>query len=206
MGFASFLRTSRKLGRVGRWANEYMTDDVRPTVAGHLFTTSQIAQMLGKIEEQYGNEINWKELYEKVLNHDFIEAITGDVLSHVKNDNQEIKEMIVSIEKKLAEEKIFNKLPQEYVEEYKKILFNGKDSTIEGKILKAADTIDLLIECILELERGNPEEVFYDNYINAIKKLKTIDLQSVRYFINETLLEFLTNLPKIKKMTNELLK
>ncbi|MNL78834.1 HD containing hydrolase-like enzyme [compost metagenome] len=63
----------------------------------------------------------------------------------------------------------------------------------------------MLIECILELERGNPEEVFYENYIGAVRKLKLMDMISTNYFLDETLNEFLVNLPKIKKMTNGLI-
>ena len=34
---------------------------------------TQAAQMLGDIEEQAGNEIDWRSLYEKALNHDYTE-------------------------------------------------------------------------------------------------------------------------------------
>lgn len=38
MGFGNLLKTVRKLNRMWRWANQYMTEDVRPTVSSHTFT------------------------------------------------------------------------------------------------------------------------------------------------------------------------
>ncbi|MNT86410.1 hypothetical protein D3C72_2266980 [compost metagenome] len=57
----------------------------------------------------------------------------------------------------------------------------------------------------MELERGNPEEIFFRTYMDYLKKLKDIELKSVEYFLGETLNEFLVNMPKIKSMTDEIL-
>lgn len=207
MGFGKLLTTVRKLNRIGRWSTEYMTEDVRPTIASHSFTTSQAAQLLGVIEEQHGSIIDWKNLYEKVLNHDLFEAITGDILSHVKNHNPQMKKLVLQIEEELAEEAIFSTLPEEYVDRYKEILFNGKDNSVEGKILKAADAIDLVIECINEIRRNNPEEVFRKQYVEKIIELQNIDLISVQYFLEHILIgEFLVNMQELKDFTGTILK
>lgn len=44
-------------------------------VAAHSFKVTKIAQYLATVEEYHGNEINWKSLYEKALNHDFAEVL-----------------------------------------------------------------------------------------------------------------------------------
>ena len=44
-------------------------------VVAHSFKVTKIAQYLATVEEYYGNEINWKSLYEKALNHDFAEVL-----------------------------------------------------------------------------------------------------------------------------------
>lgn len=207
MGFAKLLKTVRKLNRIGRWSTEYMTEDVRPTIASHSFTTTQVAQLLGVIEEQHGNIIDWKNLYEKAINHDTLEAITGDILSHVKNHNPEMKRLVLQIEEALAQQELFDSLPAEYVERYKEILFNGKDNTPEGKILEAADAIDLIIECINEIRRNNPEEVFREQYVDKIIKLQSIDLVSVDYFLENILIgEFLVNMQELRDFTRTILK
>lgn len=206
MGFGNLLKTIRKLNRMGRWATEYMTEDVRPTIASHSFTVTQAAQMLAIIEEQNGTAIDWKHLYGGAINHDVKESLTGDVLSHVKNHNKQIKQNILSIENELAHSDIYSKLPEEYREEFKALYDLDKDNTVEGKILTAADDIDCLVECILEVTRNNPEEVFFRTYVSKVKKLRKIDLLSVRYFIDNTLYELIGNNAELKRVTKEILK
>lgn len=206
MGFGNLLKTVRKLNRMGRWANERMMEDVRPTISSHSFTVTQAAQMLGVIEEKNGNKIDWRQLYEKAINHDVKEALTGDILSHVKNDTDELKLLIEQVENKLTKRNIFDKLPPEYVEDYERILNNGKDETIEGKILEAADKIDCLIESIMEVKQNNPEEVYFETYVRYIKKLKQMDMISTKYFLQNVLPELIDNHNNLKRVTKELLR
>lgn len=206
MGFGNLLKTVRKLNRMGRWANEYMTEDVRPTISSHSFTVTQAAQMLGTIEEKNGKVIDWKQLYEKAINHDVKEAITGDILSHVKNHTDEMKQLVEKIENELTETNIFSKLPDEYVDIYKRILNNGKDDTLEGRILDAADKIDCLIECIIEIKRNNPEEAFFETYVRYINKLKKMNMYSVDYFLHNVVSELIENNTNLKRITKELLR
>lgn len=206
MGFGNLLKTVRKLNRMWRWANQYMTEDVRPTVSSHTFTVAQTAQMLGVIEEKNGTPINWRNLYEKAINHDVKEAITGDILSHVKNRNKQMKALVQQIENELTEDYIFSKLPSEYVDIYRKILNNDKDETIEGQILEAADKIDALIEAIIELQRNNPEEEFFKCFIDNIRFLRDMDLYSIKYFLNNILFELIGDATELKKIAKQILK
>lgn len=205
MGFGNLLKTVRKLNRMGRWATEYMTEDVRPTIASHSFTVVQAAQMLAVIEDHHGTEINWKVLYGGAANHDVKESLTGDVLSHVKNHNKQIKQSILTIENELAQSEIYSKLPIQYVDAFKEIYDLDKDNTVEGKILTAADDIDCIIECILEITRNNPEEVFFKTYISKIKKLRKMDLFSVKYFVDNTLYELIGDNVELKRVTKEII-
>lgn len=205
MGFGNLLKTVRKLNRMGRWSTEYMTEDVRPTIASHSFTTLQAVQMLAIIEEHHGTQINWRRLF-AANNHDVKESLTGDILSHVKNNNPEIKKAIVEIEDVLADAELFSKLPDEYVDTFKDFYNFDKDATIEGQILTAADDIDCVIECILEVTRNNPEGVFFTTYINKIKKLHNMDLYSVQYFMEYTLYELIGDNAELKRVTEEVLR
>lgn len=60
-------------------------------VAAHSFKVTQAAQMLGDIEEQAGNEIDWRSLYEKALNHDYTERFIGDIKTPVKYATPELR-------------------------------------------------------------------------------------------------------------------
>ena len=56
------------------------------SVAAHSFKVCEIAQLLGDIEEENGQPINWQVLYERALNHDYTERFIGDIKTPVKYD------------------------------------------------------------------------------------------------------------------------
>lgn len=205
------LLDSRKLNRLWRWPGLHIMGDSRPSVAAHSFTVMQTAQLLGKIEEEeFGTQIDWKQLYEKALNHDFLEAYTGDIKGPVKNHDPEVKKRIEELEKIFANRSLYSKLSAEYADVYKKIFENGKDNTVEGQILAASDIIDLIVECLSEIMAGNPSREFLDAYVDGIKKLKKMELGSVSIFLEVTIHEILdsTTVPApvdIKQITSNIL-
>ena len=50
------------------------------------------------------------------------------------------------------------------------VIFDGKDDSIEGLILTAADNIDALIECIQEIKLSNYEP-FLEKYTYILDKI-----------------------------------
>lgn len=184
MGFSNYLQIVRKLNNMGRWSNEYMHS--RTTVSEHLFFVTQIGQMLGVIEEEHENKIDWKVLYEKLLNHDVPEAMTGDIINTMKYRESKLKELVDKIEDELVEEELLEKLDSPYKERYREILTNFKDDTLEGHILKYADRIDALLECIYELKLGN-SQTFKEKYYVLVRTLENSELVSVKYFLKNVL-------------------
>lgn len=187
MGLAEFLYATRKLNNIGRWASEFM--HIRSSVSEHSFFVTQIAQMLGVIEEQHGNAVNWEKLYKKSLNHDVVEAFTGDILSNVKNMTPKMKAAVDDIENMIADELLFSKMQQPYRDIYKKLIFDGKDATIEGQILRYADNIDAMLECLTEYKLGN-DTPFKKKYSEIREKLFASQLVSVKFFIENVLPEY----------------
>lgn len=185
MGFADYLHTVRKLNNMGRWATEFMHR--RATVSEHSFFVAQIGQMLGVIEEQHGNAVNWRKLFFRLINHDVTESMTGDIISTTKHKNPEIRSMVERIEEELAEEMIHG-LDSRYQDIYREILFEGKDETLEGRVLRDADRIDALIECLYEVKLCNFNP-FREKYGIILEKLRQSDLVSTRYFIENILPE-----------------
>lgn len=184
MGLDNYLLFVRKLNNMGRWATEFMHQ--RTTVSEHSFSVAQVGQMLALIEEQYGNNINWGKLFKKLLNHDVVESITGDILSTTKHKNREVSAAIKLIEHELAEENLFSHMEEPYKSLYRDILFDGKDDTMEGCILRYADNIDALIECICEVKLNNYYP-FEKKYFTILEKLQDSKLKSVHYFLNNIL-------------------
>ncbi|PLX69877.1 MAG: phosphohydrolase [Denitrovibrio sp.] len=187
MGLAEFLYSTRKLNNIGRWASDFM--HIRSSVSEHSFFVTQIAQMLAVIEEQNDNKVNWEILFKKALNHDVVEAFTGDILSNVKNMTPKMKAAVDDIETMIAEELLFSKMDEPYNHIYRDMIFDGKDETLEGQILRYSDNIDAMLECLTEYKLGN-NTPFKNKYIEIKNKLKKSPLTSVQYFITDILPDY----------------
>jgi putative hydrolase of HD superfamily len=184
MSAADYLLSVKKLNNIGRWASDFMHR--RASVAEHSFSVAQVAQLLGIMEENAGNKVDWGKLYKKALNHDVSEAFTGDILSHVKHRTEKMKYMVEEIEVLIAEDMLLSSFSEPYKEVFRDILFDGKDSSMEGRILKYADNIDALLECLYEKNLGN-KSPFETKYDEILAKLEGSELLSVKLFLRDIL-------------------
>lgn len=184
MGLHNYLVFVRKLNNMGRWATEFMHQ--RTTVSEHSFLVAQIGQMLALIEEENGGKVDWGHLFKKLINHDVIESITGDILSTTKYKGPQLSKALSIIEKELAEETFFSQMEQPYKDHYRRLLFDGKDDSVEGQILRAADNIDALMECIFEVKLNNIRP-FEEKYFMIFTRLRESDLVSVHFFLDNVL-------------------
>ena len=157
------------------------------SVADHSFRTAELAQMMGDIEEVVGKQkINWKALYEKSLNHDYTERFIGDIKTPVKYATPQLRKMIGDVEETMTAKFIKDEIPKEFQKIYTKRLSEGKDDTLEGKILSICDKLDLLYEAYGEIELGNPNPVFMQMFKESLETIKKFDdLTCVQYFIKK---------------------
>lgn len=188
MGLHNYLLTVRKLNNMGRWSTDFMHQ--RTTVSEHSFYVAQVGQMMALIEEENGSTIDWGRLFKKLLNHDVVEAITGDIISTVKHKNEQLGDMLSLLEKEVAEESLLDNMEEPYKGKYREILLDGKDDTIEGKILKCADHFDAIMECIGEVKLNNLDP-FVEKYHVIKENLLESDLASAKYFANIILPELI---------------
>ncbi|OLS04604.1 hydrolase [Staphylococcus epidermidis] len=162
-------------------------------VAAHSFKVTKIAQYLGTVEEYNGNVIDWKSLYEKALNHDFAEVFTGDIKTPVKYASREMKMLFSQVEEEMVENFIKEEIPEQYRDIYRQRLQEGKDDSLEGQILAVADKIDLLYETFGEIQKRNPEPLFFEIYEMSLETIMQFDhLASVHDFIDNVIPEMLT--------------
>ena len=163
------------------------------SVADHSFRTAELAQMMGDIEEVIGKQkVNWKALYEKSLNHDYTERFIGDIKTPVKYATPQLRKMIGDVEETMTAKFIKDEIPKEFQKIYTKRLSEGKDDTLEGKILAVADKIDLMYESFGEIQKGNPEPVYMDIYKSSLTAIMDFrDMASVQYFLKKILPELL---------------
>ena len=158
-------------------------------VAAHSFKVTKIAQYLATVEEHHGNTIDWKSLYEKALNHDFAEVFTGDIKTPVKYAKTELKMLFSQVEQDMVDTFINEEIPDIYRER----LQEGKDDSLEGQILSVADKIDLLYETFGEIQKRNPEDLFFEIYEHSLETIMQFDhLSSVQDFIENVIPEMLT--------------
>lgn len=162
------------------------------TVAAHSFKVAEIAQLLGDIEEESGQTVNWQRLYEKALNHDYTERFIGDIKTPVKYATHELRRQLAEVESRMTQNFIENEIPDFLQERYMRRLSEGKDDTLEGKILSVSDKIDLLYESFGEIQKGNPQSVYLDIFRESLSTIIQFkQLESVQYFLNEVLPDLL---------------
>jgi putative hydrolase of HD superfamily len=92
-------------------------------------------------------------LYEKTINHDFAEIFIGDIKTPVKHASPELKQMIAHVEEKMMEKFIVDEIPTEFQAIFFERMKEGKDASIEGRILEFADKLDQFYESFAELKR-----------------------------------------------------
>ena len=208
MGMHQYIKSLSDLESIIRCPGKFKYEE--HSVAAHSFKVTKIAQFLGTVEEQQGNIIDWRSLYEKALNHDYSELFIGDIKTPVKYATPQLREMLGDVEESMTENFIRNEMPKEFQAIYSKRLKEGKDETLEGQILSVADKIDLLYESFGEIQKGNPENIFAEIYEESLKTiLRFSHLSSVQYFLTEILPDLLsgdfTNQAQLQNISQRIL-
>lgn len=208
MGIHQYFKSLNDLEKLVRCPGKFKYQE--HNVAAHSFKVTKIAQYLGTVEEHKGNEVDWRSLYEKALNHDYPEIFTGDIKTPVKYASLELNTLFLEVEETMTEKFIETEFPPEYQQIYKDRLKEGKDSTLEGQILSVADKIDLLYESFGEIQKRNPEPLFFEIYEESLATIKRFDhLLCVQDFLENILTEMLSErfIPKdeLFEITNAIL-
>jgi len=191
MGMHEYIKSLSDLEKIYRCPGKFKFEE--HSVAAHSFKVTKIAQFLGTVEEHKGNEVDWKSLYEKALNHDYSEIFIGDIKTPVKYADPDLRERLANVEESMTKHFIEEEIPEEFQAIYHNRLKEGKDETLEGKILSVADKVDLLYESFGEIQKGNPEILFtqiYQESLDTILEFK--ELASVNYFLKEILPDLLS--------------
>ncbi len=190
MGVHQYFKSLSDLEKLIRCPGKFKYQE--HNVAAHSFKVTKIAQYLATVEEYHGTEINWKYVYEKALNHDYPEIFTGDIKTPVKYASKEIKRLFSEVEEEMISKFIDSEFPEAYKETYRERLKEGKDDTIEGQILSVADKIDLLYESFGEIQKRNPEPLFFEIYDKSLRTIIQFEhLYCVQDFLDNILPDML---------------
>ena len=206
IGIHQFFTSLNDLERIIRCPGRFKFEE--HNVAAHSWKVSQYAMFFATLEEMHGATVDWKSLYEKTINHDFAEVFIGDIKTPVKHASPELKQMLAHVEEKMMEKFIINEIPQEFQAIFFERMKEGKDQTLEGRLLEFADKLDQFYEAFAELKRGNTDKEFVFMYQSALSKLLAIPLEAtVHYFRTEILKDAVKEKTHIdiQALTNEVL-
>lgn len=206
IGIHQFFTSLNDLERIIRAPGRFKFEE--HNVAAHSWKVSQYAMFFATLEEMNGATVNWKSLYEKTINHDFAEVFIGDIKTPVKHASPELKQMLAHVEEKMMEKFIINEIPKEFQNIFFERMKEGKDATLEGRLLEFADKLDQFYEAFAELKRGNTDMEFVYMYQSALTKLLLIPLPAtVNYFKTEILKDAVKEKTHIdiQVLTNEVL-
>lgn len=206
--FGEHLENSRTLMEIHRYQNKFKHK--KRTVAEHSWFVTKIAHGLALWERDKFKDysVNMEKVLFFATNHDIVEGYTGDILSTTKNLSPTLKNELLKVEKVIFEEHLVNTIPASWGKQY--IEMNeelAKLETIESKIVKAADLIDRIFECLEEINLGNKYP--YETILRKdLDKLYSIEIKSVLYFLKYSIYD-LSNAeyyipPNIKENLSEL--
>lgn len=203
MGIHNYFKSLSDLEMINRCPGKYKHQE--HSVASHSFKVTTIAQFLATVEEHEGNAVDWKVLFEKTINHDYAELFTGDIKTPVKYASQELRELFAEVEREMTQKFLEQEIPAEFRADYERRLQEGKDDSLEGKILAVADKIDLLYEAFGEIQKGNPDQLFREICQEALASISHYqELACVQYFLDHVLSEMMAEDLSLRVQTEQI--
>lgn len=191
MNNKSFFAMASRMKYINRWG--LMRNTSKENISQHSHEVSIIAHALAVINnEVFGGDVSPEKTAVVALYHDMSEIITGDMPTPIKYKNTQIIEAYKEIEA-AANNKLLEKLPDEFKKTYEKILFS-EDEKI-NKLVKAADKLSAYIKCIEEKNAGNRE--FAVALKATEKSLEKMDLPELKYFMENFIPSYKLTLDEI---------
>jgi len=179
--FLATVNTLKRIPRSGWITHGVSLQDVE-SVADHTFSTCVISLLLADLEHSRGVRVNAERVLRIATLHDLAEALTFDIsrsyLTYLGKRGSAIKNEIESsawkyLARRLGSPKLSNdylKLQEQYV----------SNSTIEAKIVHAADGIDILLQILDLRRRGYPAEFVKDLWAETAKRVKETPISSAK--------------------------
>lgn len=181
--FGEHLDEVRSLMEIKRYQNRFKHKE--RSVAEHSWFVSKIAHGLAiwerdKFKKQ---DVDMEKVLFLAINHDIVECYTGDILSTTKNLSPVLREELLVVEETIFSDHIINTIPESWGDSYIGVHDELAElKTVESKIVKAADLIDRVFECMEEIELGNLEP-YTEILVKDLETLGGFGLISVDYFL-----------------------
>ncbi len=191
--FFSYLA---RMKLIDRWSLMRCTQT--ENVQEHSLQVAIIAHALTLIKNKYfGGNISPEKVALCAMFHDATEVLTGDLPTPVKYYSPEIKNAYKEIETNAAEQ-LLKLLPDEFREDYRKLLLVPDTDKETLVLIKAADSIAAFVKCLEEEAAGNNEFSRAKKTIEA--KLDTFrNFPEVDYFMKNFIPSFSLTLDEMSK-------
>ncbi len=188
----SFFAFLSRMKHIYRWS--LMRNVNRENIMEHSLQVAMIAHGLAIINNRiFNGAANPEKTALYAVYHDSNETITGDLPTPIKYYNPEIQSSYKGLEE-ISKDKLLSLLPDFMKDDYKKVLFYDETS-LEGRLVKAADRICAYIKCIEESKAGNGE--FLKAQQSIMKKIKNMNLPEVDYFMEHFMDNFSLTLDEL---------
>lgn len=179
MAFSFFAVLSR-MKNIHRWA--LMRNTRQENIAEHSYETAVLAHVLAEVTNRhYGGDVDASRCVMLALYHDATEILTGDLPTPVKYFNPAIRQAYRDVESHAADS-LLSMLPQDMQNVYAPWV-KQEGTSLEKRIVKAADKLSALIKCVEELGQGNRE--FASARRSTEQAIREMDLPAALEFLEQ---------------------
>ncbi|WP_114571315.1 YfbR-like 5'-deoxynucleotidase [Exiguobacterium flavidum] len=164
-----FIDNVMMMDTIRRWKGRFNTIDDND--ATHAFRAASLGLFNGLIEsKKYGVAVDTAEVVSRLLCHDLVEGVTGDVLGPVKHATPVTGAAFEAYER-AESEALIKLLPDIMQRDFHRFLAEAKDDTYEGLMVDVADKLDALIKMNMERKLNGVE--YETGYRAQLKKVQT---------------------------------
>lgn len=158
-----------------------MRNAVPEDTAQHTFHVAVLTHALCTIgREVFGKEIDTGGAVTLALFHDVEEVLTGDIAAPIKHHDAAVLGALRQIEG-LAAERLLGMVPEPLLPNYQRLIGETDRDPDLMQWVKAADSLDALLKCRVEMAVGNREFAVARQQLE--EKVRGLRMPEVDYFL-----------------------
>jgi 5'-deoxynucleotidase len=168
-----------RLRYIQRWP--LMRNAVPEDTAQHSYHVAVLTHALCTIgREVFGREVDAGQAVILALFHDVEEVLTGDIAAPIKHHDPAVLAALRQIEH-LAAERLLAMVPDHLHPTYRPLIGEADRNLELIQWVKAADTLDALLKCRVELALGNRDFAVAARQLED--KVRSLGMPEVDYFL-----------------------
>lgn len=143
------------------------------SVAEHSYYTAYMTMLMCDLVRERGREVDRERAVAMALVHDAEEMFSGDILGPFKHYSPSVTSAIREVNSEILPQ-VFSDLPEDINAHLTELWQEeGRQETIEAKIVKMADRLSLLAKCAEEVNAGNT--FFQEMHDKELEKIRKVE-------------------------------